>query len=106
MKRIVCVLGLSLLACQISVGESVESTFLQIRNGFGRIQATLHTPKAPGAKIAIVHSHPWGNTLGAYPAAALAEKGYAVLSFNTRDVNKDEISPNGIFENLLLDVAA
>jgi hypothetical protein len=90
---------------QFVQAASTESTFLQIRNKYARIQATLNLPKQP-ARIAIVQAHPWGNSLDSFPAADLAAKGFAVLSFNTRDVNKEEIGPDGIFEKQMLDVAA
>ena len=88
-----------------AVGETTESLFLQIQNKFARVQATLHKPRQP-AKVAIVHAHPWSNVLGSFPAAMVAEKGIAVLSFNTRDVNNDSGQTDVIFERLLLDVAA
>jgi len=87
-----------------AVGETTESLFLQIQNKFARVQATLHVPRQP-AKVVVVHAHPWGNGLGSWSAAMVAEKGIAVLSFNTRGANTSA-QPDVIFEPLLLDVAA
>lgn len=89
-----------------SAPQPAGPAFLAIKNRYAGIQATLHLPERP-SKVAVVHAHPWGNSLGAFPAAELAQKGVAVLSFNTRAVNKgDGGQPDEILEMLLLDVAA
>jgi hypothetical protein len=95
-----------LLICSLSgaiLAESAESNFLQITNKFAQIQATLQVPEKP-TKIAVIQAHPWGNSLG--DTMPLAKRGFAVLSVNTRAVNKDDLAPNEILETLLLDVAA
>ena len=104
MTRII-VLTASLLCIVACYASEYESTFLRIRNKYAGIEATFRAPKQP-ARLAIVHAHPWSNNLGRFPEAELSDKGFAFLSFNTRAVNKDEIAPDGIFEALLLDVAA
>lgn len=104
MKKAFLIFLLTGLASLVSAG-STESTFLRIRNQYGSVEATLHAPN-PRGEIAIVQAHPWGDSLGSFPEAALAEKGIAVLSLNTRAVNKDDLAPDEIFETLLLDVAA
>jgi hypothetical protein len=85
------------------LAESTESRFLQISNKYGQIQATLQVPEKP-TQIAIVEAHPWGNSLGG--SDLLAKQGFAVLSANTRAVNKEDLAPDEVIEMLLLDVAA
>ena len=110
MRVTICLFLLSSLlfvGCQPAspVEEATGPLFLSVNNKYARIQAALYEPSQPG-KIAIVHAHPWGNRLASFPAAKLAEEGFAVLGFDTRAGNKEGGQPNETFEPLLLDVAA
>ncbi len=105
MKAIAFSLALYFSFPGLILADSAEAVYLKVRNQYAQIDASLHLPKRP-SRIAIVHAHPWGNRLGSFPADALAERGYTVLSLNTRAVNKAEGQPDEILEDLLLDVAA
>ena len=110
MRLTICLFLLSSLlfvGCQPAspVEEATGPLFLSVNNKYARIQAALYEPSQPG-KIAIVHAHPWGNRLASFPAAKLAEEGFAVLGLDTRAGNKEGGQPNETFEPLLLDVAA
>lgn len=105
MKRTAAALSLLVLCWTQGFGRSNEAIYLRIGNQYGNIEGALYLPKQP-TKIAIVHAHPWGNELAGFPNAELAEKGFAVLGFNTHAVNKDDLGPDATIEPLMLDVAA
>lgn len=84
-----------------------EALFLKINNQYSRIDASLNLPQQPTKQIVLVQAHPWGSSAGSsFPARPLADEGYAVLSLNTRAVNKSGGQPDEMLEPLLLDVAA
>lgn len=92
---------------QVQQGWPVRTEFLRISNEFASIEAVLYQP--PGSSqsrsTALVYTHPFaaGNLRGPF-CETLAERGFAVLCFNNRYTNNQQL--NTIWEPVALDVAA
>jgi pimeloyl-ACP methyl ester carboxylesterase len=83
----------------------VQTEYLRISNEFASIDAVLYSPPGNKRRTALVYTHPFasGNLSGPF-CQSLAERGFAVLCFNNRYTNNQQL--NTIWEPIALDMAA
>ena len=88
-----------------TVPISTSKDFIRISNVFASNDAVLYSPVGGDKKVALIYTHPFAaTTLVGFFCDQLPIRGYAVLCFNNRYTNNQQL--NTIWEPTALDIAS